>query len=740
MLNIKKIKRKENKKEEKLQENTNNIIINKPDAEDQSERNDYEQKIEVKCLVCNISLEYQKDEEILNLVTSILQALSESEKENKNEIDAIQPCEHTLTLQQKEDLEKNLIINKCNNCYLQLNLWLCLICGNVFCGNKDTGGNGHIIEHYTKSAHPLVAKISTISDDSEAFLYCYSCNKEVRDESLSTHLQILGINVDQPKNEKKAENEKDLLFNQTRAIEESKVLTPLSGPGYIGLENLGNSCHMNSIIQILLNLEPFKNRYFNNALEHLNICTKDSSNCYLCQMSKLAYGLHSGTYSHRKIAFLSKDNKIELKESQDGINPISFKLYFEQGYKDFSSNKQQDALEYLSYLLTKMKNEEKKYKKFDPKSLFEFDLEERMECNICHIVKYQSSRTWFLSLSIDDWKNKKEKEAKYSITETLQKFLSPENIEKNCPECKKKVSWTKTQRILNYPEYLIIVFRRFVFDKKSIKIEASFEPTLNNLDIKILSESHKKENEKLLDLVKEKAFEEKIENKNNKQEDEEYEEQDIKFNQADINYLLDFGIPELGAKWSLYVCNQDRESAIGFYCENGENPQYKKPLPKVKVKKNKNNNKSEDLIGINIESLNYLTEMGFGRSQAINALKMTNGDINEAINFICNNPKAQVDINQGKMEMDIEEKKKENKMEIEEDKQIINEGNGSIYDLYGFITHLGKNTDHGHYVCHIRQEGNKWTYFNDSKVTLWEEPPIKKGYIYFYRNLSNDSK
>ena len=259
---------------------------------------------------------------------------------------------------------------------------------------------------------------------------------------------------------------------------------------------------------------------------------------------------------------------------------------------------------------------------------------------------------------------------------------------------------------------------------------------MNNLDIKILSESHKKENEKLLDLVKEKAFEEKIENKNNNKEDEEYEEQDIKFNQADINYLLDFGIPELGAKWSLYVCNQDRESAIGFYCENGENPQYKKPLPKVKVKKNKNNNKSEDLIGINIESLNYLTEMGFGRSQAINALKMTNGDINEAINFICNNPKAQVDINQGKMEMDIEEKKKENKMEIEEEKQIINEGNGSIYDLYGFITHLGKNMGHGHYVSHIKQEGNKWVYFNDDKVNLMEDPPIKKGYIYFYRNIS----
>jgi len=51
----------------------------------------------------------------------------------------------------------------------------------------------------------------------------------------------------------------------------------------------------------------------------------------------------------------------------------------------------------------------------------------------------------------------------------------------------------------------------------------------------------------------------------------------------------------------------------------------------------------------------------------------------------------------------------------------------------GFVTHLGKNTGHGHYVSHIKKEG-KWTYYNDSKVTLTEEPPIHKGYIYFLRN------
>ena len=81
-----------------------------------------------------------------------------------------------------------------------------------------------------------------------------------------------------------------------------------------------------------------------------------------------------------------------------------------------------------------------------------------------------------------------------------------------------------------------------------------------------------------------------------------------------------------------------------------------------------------------------------------------------------------------------EKQNEEKKMDLEEVKKNLNEENGSLYNMYGFITHLGKNTDHGHYICYIRQEGNKWTYFNDSKVTLWEEPPIKKGYIFLKFN------
>ena len=53
-----------------------------------------------------------------------------------------------------------------------------------------------------------------------------------------------------------------------------------------------------------------------------------------------------------------------------------------------------------------------------------------------------------------------------------------------------------------------------------------------------------------------------------------------------------------------------------------------------------------------------------------------------------------------------------NNEEVEENKEI-NKGNGSSYNLYGYLTHLGKHATHGHYVSHVRKERDNYIYFND---------------------------
>jgi ubiquitin carboxyl-terminal hydrolase 5/13 len=67
------------------------------------------------------------------------------------------------------------------------------------------------------------------------------------------------------------------------------------------------------------------------------------------------------------------------------------------------------------------------------------------------------------------------------------------------------------------------------------------------------------------------------------------------------------------------------------------------------------------------------------------------------------------------------------------------DGKPGIYDFYGFITHLGASIHAGHYVCHLKQAGEqgKWVYFNDAKVALTSEPPIGKGYMYFFKKRND---
>jgi ubiquitin carboxyl-terminal hydrolase 5/13 len=45
---------------------------------------------------------------------------------------------------------------------------------------------------------------------------------------------------------------------------------------------------------------------------------------------------------------------------------------------------------------------------------------------------------------------------------------------------------------------------------------------------------------------------------------------------------------------------------------------------------------------------------------------------------------------------------------------------------------LGTSIHSGHYVAHVKKEG-QWIYYNDAKVAITTEPPIGKGFIYFFR-------
>jgi ubiquitin carboxyl-terminal hydrolase 5/13 len=61
----------------------------------------------------------------------------------------------------------------------------------------------------------------------------------------------------------------------------------------------------------------------------------------------------------------------------------------------------------------------------------------------------------------------------------------------------------------------------------------------------------------------------------------------------------------------------------------------------------------------------------------------------------------------------------------------LEDGEGK-YTMVGMISHIGKNTGSGHYVAHIKHDG-QWVIFNDEKVARSENPPLQHAYLYLFQ-------
>ena len=69
---------------------------------------------------------------------------------------------------------------------------------------------------------------------------------------------------------------------------------------------------------------------------------------------------------------------------------------------------------------------------------------------------------------------------------------------------------------------------------------------------------------------------------------------------------------------------------------------------------------------------------------------------------------------------------------------VYDDSDSSRYELIAVVSHMGKNTDHGHYVCHIKKVVDNelcWVLYNDEKVAVSKNPPLKLGYMYLYKRI-----
>ncbi|XP_059141257.1 ubiquitin carboxyl-terminal hydrolase 5-like isoform X2 [Physella acuta] len=623
---------------------------------------------------------------------------------------------------------------KCEKCELTTNLWMNLTDGSILCGRRffdGSGGNNHAVDHYKELNYPLAVKLGTITANS-GDVYSYPEDDLVEDPYLSKHLAHFGINISALEKTDKTMTELEIDINQKigewDVIQESSSnLKPLNGPGYTGMHNLGNSCYLNSVMQVLFSIHDFQKRYYNACDQIVLKCPENPATDFNTQMSKLAFGILSGEYS-KKIDLM--EERQQLPESQRyilpplGIKPQMFKSLVGKGHPEFSTKKQQDAQEYFLHIISMI--EKNSRGNDNPCDCFRFQVEERIMCSSSKKVRYSKREDYCLSLPVpleaainkDEVRaynelktNEKTSSADLKnivrpiipLSECLAAFQDVEPVEEFYSSAiNGKTTALKTTRLSSFPDYLMVQIKKFTIGDDWVprKLDISLQVP-DEIDLNTLRGHGLQYGEEELPVG------------------DSPPEPPMEICEVTVGQLVDMGFPkEACTKAVFHTKNQGVEVAMNWIMEHIDDPDFATPL------KTGNNNILQEgkPFEPNQVGVELLMSMGFSMEQATRALKFTDNNPERAVDWIFSHAD---DLNQP-METDDSPGGQTQLSKFRDGPEK--------YKLIAFISHMGTSTSVGHYVCHIKKDG-QWVIFNDEKVAISEHPPKDLAYLYLFQRM-----
>lgn len=343
--------------------------------------------------------------------------------------------------------------------------------------------------------------------------------------------------------------------------------------------------------------------------------------------------------------------------------------------------------------------------------MFSFEAETRTQCQQSHKVRYTSRTDNMMMLPVPkDYShletpesgskrqktdaNEQDSPMKEVSFESILNYWKEEQVIEDflSPATNQKGRALNRTRLKTFPRYLWMGIGRYIIgdDWQPIKLSVRI-PVPEKLSLEHLRSSGKPSNE------------EELPEENSSGSGQPEPDQEI------VQQLLAMGFPENGCKRAaLAVNNSSAEDAAEWVMMHMEDPDFNTPLEQT--------SNALQASGVNEESVGMLTAMGFSAEHARHALGQTDNNLERAADWLFSH---------------ANELEQSSAAAPQNATPALEDGKGE-YELVGFISHIGKNTGSGHYVCHLKRRG-KWVIMNDRTVAESVKPPLDLGYLYLYR-------
>lgn len=390
----------------------------------------------------------------------------------------------------------------CSVCRSNKSPWVCLTCMNVHCGRYV---NGHAKKHFEEIEAPGCSQRkpdreklrekgqqhSVCMDCNSYSTFCYKCDEFVVNDTklghvqrVREHLQSLENSVCNTDRQRKRKMSESFSPDSKMKQDSEGALVQCA----TGLRNLGNTCFMNAILQSLSNIQDFS--------------------CYFKELPSVA--LRSGKTAGRRMYHTRSqgDSSVSLVEefrktlcslwqgSQTAFSPDALFYVIWKIMPSFRGYQQQDAHEFLRYLLDHLHREMQGNKNGSPSPAVALDepnyaseskcfingtstivtavfggvLQNEVYCLICGTESRKFDPFLDLSLDIPNQfriKTTKDQEPgpTCTLSDCLRSFTDLEELDETelymCHKCKKRQKSTKKFWIQKLPKVLCLHLKRF---------------------------------------------------------------------------------------------------------------------------------------------------------------------------------------------------------------------------------------------------------------------------------------